>query len=98
MNRSLILLSTQRALLGTVTPNMKAITIGYDKTSFILRVYFSSQPSEKEMELLTEITSEIAVDVPNFTEFKEEAIVSEERPNKLEKLDEWVYRQFTPLS
>ena len=84
--------------MGAVTPNMKAITIGFNETFFILRVYFSSQPSEEEVELLTEVTSEIAADIPNFTDFKEEAIVSEERANKLEKLDEWVYRQYIPLS
>lgn len=94
MDRSLILLSTQRALLGAITPNMKAITIGYNKTFFILRVYFASQPTEEELELLTEVTSEIAADIPSLKDFKEEAIVSEESSNKLKKLDEWVYCQF----
>lgn len=95
MNRSLILLSTQRALLGAITPNMKAITIGYNETSFTLRVYFSSQPSEEEMELLTEITSEIAADIPSFKDFNEEAIVSGESPSEVKRLDEWVYLQHT---
>ena len=52
MDRSLILLSTQRALLGAITTNMTAITIGYTDKSFTIRVYFSKEPEEFEVELL----------------------------------------------
>ena len=38
MERKDILLSAQRAMLGAVTTNMQAITIGYKKMPVILRV------------------------------------------------------------
>ncbi|MEO1023594.1 MAG: hypothetical protein AAFW89_13700 [Bacteroidota bacterium] len=94
MERSLVLLATQRALLGAITPNMKAITIDYNSSSYVLRIYFSSQPSEEEVELLKEITSEVSADIPSIETFKEEAIVTKEQSNKLERLKEWVYMQY----
>jgi hypothetical protein len=62
MERKDILLSAQRAMLGAVTTNMQAITIGYKKMPVILRVYFKTQPTEDERELVKEITTEIVAD------------------------------------
>ena len=91
MERKDILLSAQRAMLGAVTPNMQAITIGYKKMPVILRVYFKTQPTEDECELVKEITTEIVADFneKEITYIKEEIFVAQ----KLECLDAWLYLQ-----
>ena len=72
---------------------MRGITIGYNENSLMLRVYFYLQPSDEELELLAEITSEMAADIPDFKDFNEEAIVLKSPDTKVEKLDEWIYLQ-----
>ena len=87
MERKDILLSAQRAMLGAVTTNMQAITIGYKK----MPVYFKPQPTEDECELVKEITTEIIADFneKEITYIKEEIFVAQ----KLECLDDWLYLQ-----
>ena len=99
MNRELVQLATQTALLGSITKNMKAITIGFTDNSYVLRVYFSSQPKEEELEILIDITSEVCAEFPEFIEFKEEAIVANSKiqVNKLPMLDQWVYMEYYPI-
>lgn len=94
MERSLVLLSVQRGLLGMITSKMKAITVGYTDTSLTLRVYFESNPSEEELELLKEVTSEISSDIEEISQFKEEAVVTSKKANKLPELDDWVYVRY----
>jgi hypothetical protein len=90
VERSRILLSTQRALLGMVTKNMVAITIGYkQQNSFVLRIYFEKDPSSGELELMSEITSEIAADFEEI-DCKEEHLIFDGKENLL-CLDDWVY-------
>lgn len=98
INRNKILLSTQRALIGMITKNMKAITVGFSNYNFTLRIYFGSQPNEKELELMKDITGEISADIPEFTDFREESIIvdSEKQVNQFEKLDTWVYMEYFP--
>jgi len=89
MERSSILLSVQRAMIGTVTPNMQAITISYKNMPIILRVYFKTKPTQNEYELIKEITSEIVADFEEITDIKEEIFVNQ----KPECLEDWVYLQ-----
>jgi hypothetical protein len=91
MERKDILLSAQRAMLGMITSNMQAITIRYKTMPLILRVYFKTQPSEDECELVKEITTEIIADFDEkeITYIKEEIFV-EKKP---ECLDDWLYLQ-----
>ena len=89
-----VLLNTQRSLLGMVTPNMRAITIGYSEKEYTLKVYFEKEPNEREIELLTELTSEIAACMPEFKKFNEEYIVTLEKKGVLPCLNEWVYFRY----
>lgn len=94
MDKKSILISVQRALLGMITCNMKAITIGYTERSFSLKVYFEYEPNELELELLKEISTEVIADFPKITEVKEIATITKIKANKLERLDEWAYVRF----
>jgi hypothetical protein len=60
-----IRLSCQRALLGTVTPNLRMVTIGWDELKFFhLRAYYSSTPSDGEIEEMESASAEVIADFP----------------------------------
>lgn len=90
MNRTRILLSAQRALLGMITPNMRAITVGWQGPRIRLRFYFSYPPSEAEIELTSTVAGEMIADFEEAT-IAEEAMVSQEKLSNLELLDAWIY-------
>ena len=94
--RSDVLLSTQRALLGCITSNMFAITIGFTESKYKLRVYFKKEPTDLELELLKDISGEVSADIHEFNVFEEEAFIAGSKlsTSKLEMLDAWVYMQY----
>lgn len=94
MERTKILLSTQLALLGMVTPNMQAITIRYKQMPVLVRIFFIEQPTEDEIELLSEITTEIIADYSEINNIIEDFYVNQEP----ECLDDWVYYQYSTFS
>lgn len=55
----------QVALLGNITPNMRAITCGWDDKSIHLRFIFDKPASEDEAELCSEIETEMMASFPN---------------------------------
>jgi len=88
------MLSVQRALLGMITPSIRAITIGADKHTFTIRAIFDRTPTEADDELLKDITSEVCADFPEFTDFKEEAVFCRTSFNELQEqffLEAWVF-------
>ena len=87
------IISVQRALLGNLTNNMNAITISYNNSSFILKVYFEKEPSEDEIESLSEITSEVAADFPNINKIQELYLVNNNDNYKEEILDVWIIKK-----
>jgi hypothetical protein len=68
-------LSVQRALLGTITPNIRLITIDWDALkSFRMRVYYDVKPSEDDIEEMEAVISEVVSDIPFETAPNVEAI------------------------
>lgn len=92
-NRKQYIISVQRALLDCLTNNMNAITIGCKEDKFILRVYFEDQPDEDEVEVLSDITSEVAADFPNLKNIEEEYFVLNTNKTNLEILDVWIIKK-----
>lgn len=79
-NRNSLLLSAQRALLGAITPKIRAIYLrGFEDEGnlkgFALRVYFESVPTEEEQEILRIATTEIVSDFPQPLMCDEEFLV-----------------------
>ncbi len=79
-NRIRLLLSAQRALLGAITPKIRAVYLkGFEVegnlTGFALRVYFESVPTEEEEEILRIATTEIVSDFPQVLTCDEEFLV-----------------------
>lgn len=97
MKRSFVLLSVQRALLGSITKNMRAITVRFNETEFKIRVYLSVEQNALEEELIKDILDEVSADCTDFKSFKSEILMSNTRVNKLENLGDWVYMEYYPL-
>ncbi len=77
-------LSSQRALLGAITPNVRLVTIGWDGLKlFKLKVYFATEPSEDEIEDFNIVSTEVISDIP-FENDQVECILSHEPKNKLD--------------
>ena len=85
-------LSTQRALLGMIYPEIRAIAIGFLNGKKIkIIMYLDKTPEEFDNENLKEITSEILSDIPEIEEFDEQCVYSNEIINKLDCLDFLAY-------
>ncbi len=91
--RTRILLSTQRALLGRISRNIRMITIDWDKNYFELKAYYDKIVTEDDIENLEEITTEIAADFPEMEEIEELYEYSLEEISDLIALKEVVYKR-----
>lgn len=85
--------SANRALLGVITINIKAIAVYVDNQNILnLKAYFYNEPSESEKEDLRVVETEISADFePNdIKEFKDQFIVWDGR-EKLNNKENLVY-------
>jgi len=94
MNDSLTtaaLLSSNRALLGAVTLNLRGVTIDYNNQLFILRAYFDNGATDNDKELIDFALTEIIADLHNeIKEFQFE-LIDLNFPNQMACLKHWVY-------
>lgn len=82
---------SQVALLGTITPNIRMITIGWDGLKlFHLRAYFDREPTEDEIEEMDAVSSEVISHLP-FEKDKVECIYDTRQRRELEILKCVVY-------
>ena len=85
-----ILLSANRALWGAITPNLRAITVDYNKELLTLRAYFDKGASEGDKELINDALGGIMADIYQIEKCHYEPIDSP-FPNKMSNLKDWVY-------
>jgi hypothetical protein len=97
---SYALISAQRALLGVITPGIRAISMEWDKDYRLsFRVHYESQPTEEEAEEMDIVTAEIMADVPLFSWSNlPEIVVSTVPPNELSYLSYLIYRRKEPVT
>ena len=57
---------SQVALLGSITPNLRAVVVGFDHASIKLFFYYHDTPSEAEEELAEEVASELISDCTEY--------------------------------
>ncbi|QPC91860.1 hypothetical protein [Mesorhizobium sp. INR15] len=62
--RAKLLLSVQRALLGAVSPNLRAVTCGWHEVEIKLRFVFDGEIAEENFEDAGVVASEVAADFP----------------------------------
>ena len=86
-----LLLSTQRALLGMIYPNIRAVSVGHEGIEKLkIIIYLDREPDEDDFEVVSDIAGEICSDIP-FRNV-EEACKFNTRPiSNLDKLMSWVY-------
>lgn len=59
-----LLLSVQRALLGAVSPNLRAVTCGWEGVEIKLRFVFDGEIAEEELEDARIVGTEVIADFP----------------------------------
>lgn len=86
-----VLLSSQRALLGVITPNIRMITIGWEGLKKLhVRAYYDMEPNEEDIEEMNAVCAEIDSDIP-FEKDCVECIFSEEPLKDLKILSHIVF-------
>lgn len=85
-----LLLSAQRALLGAVPCNLRAVSVELRGSVLLFRAVFGREPTEEERELLSVACTEIIADFPQVMQAKEEFLVVSP-PAKPEHLAELVF-------
>ena len=80
------MISIQRALLGAITDNLVAVTCGFEGTQIRIKAYFTSEPSEQEIEEIQCVGTEVIADFPAPYTIEESCSVVPP-DGRLEKLD-----------
>ena len=89
--RATLLLSVQFALLGEVTPNIRGITCGWDKSTIMLNFYFDGKFTEEEQESMECVATEVIASIPDFKINVECQRIDGPKSLTPYKLSEWVY-------
>ena len=86
-----ILVSMQKALWGMIYPSIRAIAVGFEKKQRLTVIYYlDREPNEEDYESISLVTTEVCADI-GFMEVEEICEFSNERFNKLNSLNSWVY-------
>jgi hypothetical protein len=85
-----VLLSLQRALLGEVTPNLRAVTVNYDDTSIHFEAFFDGAISDDEREGMSLVETEVLADFPAVHKVTHE-VIRMDAPAMIPKDRIWVY-------
>ena len=80
-------LSAQRALLGEVAPNLRALTAGLEGPKILVWAYYDPPATDLEIERVSCIAAEIIADFPEPYYIEEKVFFTKEE--KLPMLDFW---------
>jgi hypothetical protein len=85
-----VLLSLQRALLGEVTPTMRAVTVRYDEATARITIYFDGPLTDADRDTASRIETEVMADMsdPNTVSSTCERV---DRPEKIVDSGTWVF-------
>lgn len=86
-----VLLSTHKAMLGMIHPNIRLVTIDWGDTYFYIKAYFDRPTNSDDLDILKTISTEVAADFPDFSDSREFAEFSNEPVEKLEGLKKWCF-------
>lgn len=91
------MLSVQRALLGNIIPNIRAVTVAWENDKLIhIRFILDRQPTDFDYDLLHFTTGEVIADFP-YLELKEECIFSDAPYLELPYLDAVAYLRYEEI-
>ncbi len=82
-------LEAQRALLGAIVPNVRAVSASIDESVVRWRVYFASTPTDEDLELMQVASTEVIAGFSSHT--IDEEYLTEPPPGRMEHLGVLVY-------
>lgn len=86
-----VLISMQRALLGMISPSVRAIAIGFEDEKKLKVIYYlDRKPNDNDYEDISEVTTEVCADIA-FSEVEEVCIYTLKPFSELDHLTSWVY-------
>lgn len=89
--------SIQVALLGSVTPNLRAVFVEYVDNQGRIFFYFDHPPSEEEVELANIVETEFRSDFPLKGYRVDHTIIHLPNPSTLPRQGTLVYSRYEPL-
>lgn len=96
MRRCEVLLSLQRALLGEVSPNLRAVTVSYTDSSVQFEAYFDGEISDEDREAMSMVETEVMADFPSSHVITHE-VKRLDAPALIPKDRTWAYYRKEPL-
>jgi hypothetical protein len=91
ITESSIRCSSQVALLGAVTNNLRAVTVSNVENKLTFNFYYEHQPSDEEIEISEIVASEVLSDFTNVDVHVKRVILS--APQKIPNEGFWVYHK-----
>ncbi len=90
VRRAEVLLSIQRALLGEVTPAMRAVTVQFDEGSVRILFYFDGDFSDVDREAASRVETEVMADMSDPSSVSS-ACRRIDPPSRIEDAGTWVF-------
>jgi hypothetical protein len=89
-----VLLSTYKAILGMISPNVRLVSIDWDSDYYAIKAYFDRPVIDDDFDILKAITTEVAAHFPQMNDFKEYAEYSLEPIENIKALKEMVFLRY----
>ena len=81
----------QRALLGSIIPSIRAISVGFrEQKELTVIFYFDRPPTQEDKEIVSDTTAEVLGDI-KFDQVNEFCQYSKEPITELPRLSAWIY-------
>jgi hypothetical protein len=90
-----VLFSVQRALLGEVRPNLRAVTANYDDCHVLVTLYFDGPISDGDRETTSEIETEVIAYFPSTIEVRANWIRAD-APGRIDDAGLWIFARKEP--
>jgi len=85
-----VLLAVQRALLGAVTPRLRAVTVDHDATKIALEAYYDGPITDDDRETMSTVETEILAEFPD-THIVTLSALRLDAPTPIPKHRTWAY-------
>ena len=96
LRRCEVLLALQRALLGEVSPSLRAVTVKYAESSVHFQAYFDGQVNDEDREAMSLVETEVMAEFPS-THLISHEVIRLDAPALIPKDCTWVYYRKEPL-
>lgn len=90
------MLSVQRALLGYIRNNVRAVMVGWteDGKSLTIKFILDNVPESIDFEILSELTTEVWADFPKLEILNEECVFLDRKISKEDYLNGTAYMRY----